>query len=571
MRTVGQAGLVDPRVRRGLVRRVLLLAGALALTSCARCGPPPAGSAEELLSPEFSAAVASEPLAKYGNFILMTLAVLDPTPLADSSREVVDQLGKELGFTPFTREGLLAGGVDPDRDVAVVIQVTPGKRPSWTAAIPLSKADLFLQKAEALLQRRAGLPVRTEEARGDVRAIVYSRVGEPMKVALGVVRGYALLSRGEDPMAELAAAQTRDKTKSLATAPLFLWAQKQLAPARLVGVIAQSAQPAMLRGLRVPTGDLALGLTRRPQDPDGAVLPDGADGKTIGLTFRAVQKLSLPLGTVLPEVLPGGLDVLAWVKGAPLRVAAGVRADKLPEVLARTPLAPLVERLRAVLADKKIDLDKDVLGSLGDGVALSAQLSRDANLALATDPTRMDFAGGALLDVADFAVVGVVKDAQKLTAAMDAVMPALATAGITGTKGVSSLDGKGPEWAFHDARGHQICVGVAEEDARAKGPPQVGYLITGKRDVKTLTRPDLSRGRAAASVSLRVNLDELAREAKALPDSSFGGGPQAMVARALVTQVLQPWSGFVGAVDVRVDNELIAIDLGILPVPEQRR
>src|SRR5438105_11359535 len=76
--------------------------------------------------------------------------------------------------------------------------------------------DAFEQTFDRIVRERAGFAVRADEARGNVRIAVYSREGVGDRIAMGFVRGYAVLSRGPDPAGQIAAAAARKPEESLA-------------------------------------------------------------------------------------------------------------------------------------------------------------------------------------------------------------------------------------------------------------------------------------------------------------------------------------------------------------------
>lgn len=552
-----------PRAARGA-----LLAAALAAASCARCGQS-ARSAEELLPEAFTGAGVTAPLGQVSAAAAEVVKQLGSTPAGEAAAEVARALPRELGFDPLTREGLLAAGLDPARGAAAIAVKPEGKRTAWVAALPLTKPEAFLQVVDKLVLRRGAFPLRTEEARGGVKVTVYARAGEPQKIGFGVVRGYGLVARGEDPAAELAAAAARAPEQSLAASPLLARARQEQGAREAIVLFPDGNALSRLARTRPVQGDASLGLALRPLDAAGAALPEGAkapEGTPRGLAVRASVRLSQEDAHHLEELFAPGRDLLALLPPAPLRAQSSARPERLPALVRASLLGPVLARLETALAQEKLDLGKDLLAHLGVGAALAVQLSTDADLGLATDPARLDLAAGLPAGLVDLVALGAVADAPKLVATLERLEPAWAGLGIKAARSTADLSALGPrgkgarEWELSDALGHQARLGVSA------GPDAVAWVVVGKlKTAEALAALAKGGGGTAAApgAQARVDLGLLAARVRALPDAAYGSGPQAMVARALVAQVIEPLAGVKAALDLRPNGTGVVIDAAV--------
>lgn len=557
---------MSPRERLcATTRRAGLLVCALAgLWSCADCGRS-ARSAEELLPGAFAVAGVTAPLGQLSLALEREAKALSTTALAEPINGVVVAMARELGFDLLKREGLLSAGLDPERGAAFVIPPAQGaQRTPWMAALPLAKPDLFLQKVDALLQRRGLFPQREEEARAGLKIVVYSRPGDQQKVGFGVVRGHGLVARAADPVAELVAAQGRPVELSLAKNPQLARARADQGARDVIVILSEGTE--LLRRFATigAPGETSVGLLLK--EPLGEA---GADG----FSARIVQRLTESAAKALHEALPGGQDLLGFLPKAPLMLQLSVRTEKLPELLKATRLAPLVEGLEASLKAQGLELDKGVFASLGSEVALAVRLSPTANLARATDPAVFELTGGGFLDVIEVTALGAVVEPKKLEAVLDAALDGQGRGrqarfeelGLVVKKGPSTL-GEGFEWTVTDQRGHEARLGVVASPSRASGAAAIGYLLSGKGDPKEILAAVLkppAQATAPAAAAVRVDLAELWTQVQRLPPEAYGSGPGAMVARSLTTQVLEPLSRLKGKVELRIVLDRLSVDAAV--------
>src|SRR5207248_2135859 len=170
----------------------------------------------------------------------------------------------QLGFDPLTRDGLASAGLDPDRGAAVaVMQGDP--RPGWVAALPVANQDAFAKTLDRILRERAGFADRSEEIRSGTRIAIFSRPGVAEKIAHGFARGYAVVARGRDPAAEVAAAAARRAEESLLPGERLRAAREDVGPQDLTVLATEGTlgfRGAAARALpgTLP-GETAIGLT----------------------------------------------------------------------------------------------------------------------------------------------------------------------------------------------------------------------------------------------------------------------------------------------------------------------
>ena len=554
-------------------------AAALVSLSCSRCGAPSAGSAEELLPPG-DGAVVTAPLGRLAEATVQLSASAAQLPGGDQLGLAARALVHQLGIDALSREGLLAAGLDPDRGAALALLPHPrgAQRPPWVAALPLTRPDLFTQRLDLLLQQRAGFPLRTEEARGGVKAVVFARPGLAERLGYGLVRGYALLSRCADPAAELAAAAARPEAQSLSRSPVLVQARQDLGRQDLM-VLAPEASELLQRFIRRPLpGASAAGLS---------VLAGGAT-----LRLRVAQALGGGPLTALNTLLPGPLKPpLLPVPQDALVVRAQLAAGQLTALLEALPLlAPAFLRLREELKARAVDLDQDLFAALEPGAALSAGLAAHANLGRAVDPDLLDLRTHSPFDLLRVLAVARTGKASRVRLALSAVAAALPALGasvtpiaagrFTGCQSdawrVRYPGGEGLEFGLVSPglEACQAAVAGAAAPAPGAAAPAAAALPAGETALVYATggggndgaallaakaRPSGATGDAA--VVAEIDLGLLAAGVRALPDSAYGSGPQVFVARSLVSQVIDPLQRLRGRLEVRPGARGVVVDL----------
>ncbi|HEX4384622.1 MAG TPA: hypothetical protein VH083_16785, partial [Myxococcales bacterium] len=100
------------------MRKHRALALLLLVAGCSRCGEKSAASAEELLPLQVPGVIVTAPLAALSGHLQALAARAESLPGGEQLGDLRKGITARLGFDPFTREGLLAAGIDPDRAAA---------------------------------------------------------------------------------------------------------------------------------------------------------------------------------------------------------------------------------------------------------------------------------------------------------------------------------------------------------------------------------------------------------------------------------------------------------------------
>jgi hypothetical protein len=402
--------------------------------------------------------------------------------------------------------------------------------------LPLTSEEKFLATFDRLARERAGYAVRTDEARNDVRVALFARTADAEarnRVAIAVVRGYGLIARGEDPAAQIAA--RRSSEQSLAADPLLASARGKLGAQDLLVIApAGSELPKhwVARGL---PGDVSLSLS----------------GSAQGIAARLYAQLPPPDAAKAQAALPGGgAAVVELLPGnAPLRARLGIAPAELLELAGHAPqVADLQQRLKGV--------DRELLASVKPGVAFSLGVARGANIGQAID-YGFDFRRKSPFDTVQLVALAQVADKPRLLKALVALAAALPALGAKVVRSgddfsVSYAAGKGARFGALGDLAYVLGGEIAPQDLR--------------RTPKTVN-PEAAALYGDAGAALRVDFGKLAGALRALPESTYGTGPQAYVARSLVGQVIEPLrplritlaaQALPEALDATLDVELVA-------------
>jgi len=454
-------------------------------------------------------ALVTAPLAGVAQNVSALLQRLAQIPggeqLVDWRRAVATQ----LGFDPLSRDGQLAAGLDPDRAAALVL--LPGAtRPGWIAALPLTRAEVFAQTVDRLLRERAAFANRQDERRGRVRVAVYSREAPADRVAFAVVRGYGVIARGDDPGAAISAAAERTRDESLAQDQRLALARQRLGGQDLTVVAPAGSGLVNRLSARPLPSDLDIGVTST------------AGGLSSKLFFQAspaqAQRMKASLaggGGALLRFLPPAAPLVARVGLAP--------ADALREM----KRLPEIADLSARLGD---EVSNEIAAALLPGGALSIDLAPRANLAALVDFGLTDWQRRSPLETFQIVALAKVRDRARLLRALENAAHALGGVGARATR-------SGSGWQVRYAGGEGPRFGVID-----LGGTPVAYLVGGGISPDQLgegpRRDPIVEQDAGASV--QIDFGKLAAHVASLPESSYGSGPQAYVARSVVAQVLEP-------------------------------
>jgi hypothetical protein len=150
-------------------------------------------------------------------------------------------------------------------------------------------------------------------------------------------------------------------------------------------------------------------------------------------------------------------------------------------------------------------------------------------------------------DSVQVAALAEVADKQRLLKALDAVAQALPKVGAQAVR-------SGDDWQVTYAAGAGARFGVREASGRA-----VAYLVGGGIAPESLGQQAQAPIEAAlqgpAGLSVALDLGKLAAALRALPDSTYGSGPQSYIARSLVGQVVEPLKSLRGSLQLQPTQE----------------
>jgi hypothetical protein len=479
-------------------------------------------------------AVISAPLAGAAQNASALLNRASQLPGGEQLGDWRRAVAAQLGFDPFSRDGQLAAGLDPDRSAALVL--SPDGRTAWIAAVPLTRPEVFSQTVDRLLRERAAFALRQDEARGKVRVAVYSREGQPERVGFAVVRGYGVLAHGDDPAAQIGASATLPRENSLAQDARVAAARQQIGAQDLT-LVAPWGSALQRFSARPLAGDLAVGLT----------------GTAQGISSKLFFQAAAEQAQRIKASLPGGAGALVRFlpRDAPVVVRLGLQpADALRE-------AKQIPELAELLARVGDDVSNDVAASLLPGTAFSIDLRPGANLGALVDFGFLDWHKRSPLETFQLVALAPVADRSRLERALERTAKALASVGAQATRAAGGWQvrypaGEGPRFGIRDLGGKPVAYLVGGGIA----PEQLGPTVE--------RAPVLEQDQGA---SLLIDLGKLAARVRALPESAYGSGPQAYVARSLISQVVEPLAPLrVSAAAIPRDEGVRAeIDVGIAP------
>jgi hypothetical protein len=521
---------------------------ALALASACSRRAPTAKAAEELLPSRPVAAVITAPLAGVAQHLSELFARAAQIPGGEQLDANRRGIAAQLGFDPLTRDGLASAGLDPGRGAAVAV-MQGGPRPGWVAALPVANQDAFAKTLDRILRERAGFADRAEETRSGTRIAVFSRPGAPEKIAHGFVRGYAVVARGADPAAEVASAAARKAEESLSAGDRLRSAREDVGQQDLTVLAAEGTLGFRGTAARALPGTLpgetAIGVT----------------GTAAGVSAKIAYRGSGDEVARIRAALPGGAGGLAALlpADAPVRMRLGLQPS---EVLRQARRVPEIAQAMDSLAAGGVEPLRDIAPALAPGAAVAIGLSPSAKLGAVVDYGILDFRTRSPFESLQLLALAPVADEARLSRALEALASALPRAGAQVQRNsdgwqVRYAGGEGPRFGLATVAGQKIAW-----LAGGYGGRELSGILAAARDPSLPVVLGQDPGAA-----VRVDLGALAARVRSLPDSTYGSGPQAYVARSLVGQVIEPLSALrVTASAIPTDRGLRAdIDVALAP------
>ena len=359
---------------------------------------------------------------------------------------------------------------------------------------------LPLTKPDRFAQTVQRLLVERFGASPGAQPQTYERAGT--SIAWKIVNGYGMIARGASPMARLdPPAENLAKSTSLARVRNQLGAQDVI-----VWAPAGSELPKRYTPRTLP-GDVAVSLQGAPQGLAMRLFADGVHAQPV-----------LPGGGAsLVELLPGN---------APLRV----RLD---------------ERLRALIP-------KGAFDGVKPGFAISIALAKNASLAQAID-YGLDWRRKSPFDTIQLVALAEVADEKQVLASMEAIAKALPQIGAKATRAGNEFQvtypaGRGPRFGVRDG---------------------VAYLLGGDVTFADLRKTPRSANPEGAALyenqgaALRADFGKLAAAVHALPESTYGTGPQSYVTRSVVAQVIDPLTPLRVTFDAQAQPDFFGASLDV--------
>jgi hypothetical protein len=204
------------------------------------------------------------------------------------------------------------------------------------------------------------------------------------------------------------------------------------------------------------------------------------------------------------------------------------------------------------LAAGDIDPLRDIAPALAPGAAIAIALSPTAKLSAVVDYGILDWRTRSPFESLQLVALAPVADEARLSRALQSLAKALPKAGAEVQRTsdgwqVRYAGGEGPRFGLATVAGQKVAW-----LAGGFGSRDLGAILAAARDPSL--PPVLAQDPGAA---VRIDLGALAARVRSLPDSTYGTGPQAYVARSVVGQIIEPLSA------VRVTVSAIPTDRGL--------
>jgi hypothetical protein len=197
-----------------------------------------------------------------------------------------------------------------------------------------------------------------------------------------------------------------------------------------------------------------------------------------------------------------------------------------------------------------------VFAALQPGAAMSLGVTRNASIAQAVD-YGLDWRRKSPFDTVQLVALAQAADPPRLLAAFEALAKQLPQAGAKAAR-------TGNDFQVSYAAGQGARFGLRPID----GKP-VAYLLGGDLKPEDLrpspkaASPDAAAFYADPGASVRADFGKLAAAIHALPESTYGTGPQSYVTRSVVAQVIDPLRPLRLLLDLQVQPDFLDATLGV--------
>lgn len=514
------------------ILRISLVAALLVAVGCSGCpGRKASRTADEFVSADASGALSVSSLGDLADRSQSLLGTVRANPGGDRLVKLAANISRQVGFDPLHRDGLKEAGINPAGSFALAVDAAGA-----FMVIPVGDQKTLEATVARLAETRTGAKVRESRTIDGVKVTVHTLdAGGAPEFAYTIRDGYLLLSAGEGGDTIVSRAALRTAEESIARSELHARARQKIGEREAYVFLLRGGSPAA--NLLPDVVSMGLGVSARELSLRGylALLPDHAKGAAEILSGGGKDLLAKLPGD-LPAYLRGGLDLKAVVARLDASGLLGPRG---------------LAALRESASEVGIDLDADVVENIEPGFALGVGLSPTMNLTKAfSDPRRSN-------PFQHFTVLGAgrVKDGARATAALDKLAQTLEDPGVIGdvlgaklsTREVDGMRlytvkyhlGDGMSFAF---KGSDVAVlaGFGEQ-TEAVATAVVGGAQKGPQAADFSDRG----GRALfgdEGLALALSMNRVTEAIEKLPNTAFGKGPSAMMARSVTTSVIKPFA-----------------------------
>ena len=195
-------------------------------------------------------------------------------------------------------------------------------------------------------------------------------------------------------------------------------------------------------------------------------------------------------------------------------------------------------------------IPKNAFDGVKPGFAIAVALARNASLAQAID-YGLDWRRKSPFDTIQLVALAEVADEKQVLASMEAIAKALPQIGAKATRAGNEFQvtypaGRGPRFGVRD---------------------HIAYVFGG--EVSELYRTPRSANPEGAALyenqgaALRADFGKLAAAVHALPESTYGTGPQSYVTRSVVAQVIDPLTPLRVTFDAQAQPDFFGASLDV--------